>query len=167
MYLRLSASVSSTVHTPQKNLNAASETIAFHVSNAQGTKRGTFQVINAIKFVPCPSYESCTPSSRTIYVGDDSADMPFIPFADDETFAHLSLINEHYDSFSWQYHEVWDPDREHRLHCPSFSHFTGVVQAVAVETAKRLQRRGIPISRVELAGPHAVVKEASHWFQRM
>ena len=70
------------------------------------------QVIHLSSSVePHPPYESCSPLHRSVFKGDDSDNMDFIPFADDHTFDQTSHTR-HYESFSWQ--EVFDPDCEHR-----------------------------------------------------
>ncbi|KAF8441441.1 hypothetical protein L210DRAFT_3663898 [Boletus edulis BED1] len=58
---------------------------------------------------PHPPYESCSPLHRSVFHGDDSDNMNFIPYADDNTF-HRDNHTFHYDSFSWQ--DTFDPDLE-------------------------------------------------------
>lgn len=59
---------------------------------------------------PHPPYESCSPSHRSVFKGDDSDNMDFIPYADDHIFDQTSHTH-HYGSFSWQ--DAFDPDCEH------------------------------------------------------
>lgn len=49
---------------------------------------------------PIPSYESCSPTNRSIFVGDDSDELPFMPFSDDPSFNILSYSDQ-YKSFAW------------------------------------------------------------------
>ncbi|KAG9316409.1 hypothetical protein JVU11DRAFT_2443 [Chiua virens] len=58
---------------------------------------------------PHPQYESCSPLHRSVFKGDDSDNMDFVPYADDPTFDQSSHLR-HYGSFSW--HDVFDPDLE-------------------------------------------------------
>jgi hypothetical protein len=52
-------------------------------------------------FRPHPPYESCTPISRNLMVGDDPNDLPFIPFSDDPSYNYHVDI-EDYKHFRWQ-----------------------------------------------------------------
>lgn len=54
------------------------------------------------------SYESCTPISRNLMVGDDSDFLPFIPNSDDPSYDYLYDIDEH-KFFSW-HQPNRDPD---------------------------------------------------------
>ncbi|KAG6378129.1 hypothetical protein JVT61DRAFT_13815 [Boletus reticuloceps] len=58
---------------------------------------------------PHPPYESCSPLHRSVFHGDDSDNMNFIPYADDNTFDQDNHTF-HYGSFSWQ--DTFDPDLE-------------------------------------------------------
>lgn len=60
-----------------------------------------------------PPYESSSPLHRSVFKGDDSDSMDFIPYADDHTFDQTSHTY-HYESFSWQ--DAFDPDCERRTH---------------------------------------------------
>lgn len=64
------------------------------------------------EFSPCMPYESCTPTPQNTFVGDDSADMPFIPLADDLEF-DLDIHLLEYSTFSWKKQN--DPDGESEL----------------------------------------------------
>jgi histone-lysine N-methyltransferase EZH2 len=57
---------------------------------------------------PHPPYESCTPISRNLMVGDDPDDLPFIPFADDPTYDYNLVIEEH--SYCRWHQPYLDPD---------------------------------------------------------
>ena len=50
---------------------------------------------------PYPSYESCTPVSRSILHGDDPHAMPFLPFADDPSFDPTDYVLDH-KRLAWQ-----------------------------------------------------------------
>lgn len=53
-------------------------------------------------------YESCTPITRNLMVGDDPDVLPFIPFGDDPTYDHRLYAEEH-SYFRW--HKLFvDPD---------------------------------------------------------
>ena len=65
-------------------------------------------VTTLTEFAPCPDYESCTPMPANVLQGDDSDDMPFIPFADDPKFDSVEHCKE-YSRFAWQVINV-DPD---------------------------------------------------------
>jgi len=64
----------------------------------------------SLSLEPHPPYESCSPLHRSVFKGDDSDSMDFVPFADDHTFDQTSHA-QHYESFSWQ--NTLDPDCEH------------------------------------------------------
>jgi len=55
-----------------------------------------------------PPYESCTPLSRNLMVGDDPDHLPFIPFADDPAYNFHLDIEEH-SYFRWN-QSCLDPD---------------------------------------------------------
>ena len=62
-------------------------------------------------FRPHPPYESCTPISRNLMVGDDPDYLPFIPFADDPKYDFRLDIEEHH-YFRW-HQPFLDPDCRH------------------------------------------------------
>ncbi|ESK92877.1 histone-lysine n-methyltransferase ezh1-like [Moniliophthora roreri MCA 2997] len=67
------------------------------------------EIKHTILSQPSLSYDSCTPISRNLMVGDDPSDMPFIPLADDPIFpiqANMSF----YKAFAWQNMQLNDPD---------------------------------------------------------
>ncbi|KAL0957932.1 hypothetical protein HGRIS_000113 [Hohenbuehelia grisea] len=55
-----------------------------------------------------PAYESFTPTNSNIYVGDDSDDMPFVPFFDDKTF-NVDGHSAEYARLAWEA-PFTDPD---------------------------------------------------------
>jgi len=57
---------------------------------------------------PCAPYESCTPLSRNLMVGDDSENLPAFHFSDDPNYP-TGLENQEYKYFSWQL-RYQDPD---------------------------------------------------------
>jgi hypothetical protein len=59
---------------------------------------------------PSPQYEACTPLDQNIYLGDDSSDMPFLPFADDPRFSDWKSHSDEYKTLSWQ-NMIRDPNR--------------------------------------------------------
>lgn len=52
-------------------------------------------------FEDYPLYESCLPRSINLVVGDDSDDVPFVPYADDDDFDCEGYMDEH-RGVSWQ-----------------------------------------------------------------
>lgn len=54
-------------------------------------------------------YESCTPTSRSLFLGDDPPVMPFIPLADAQGFKFNEVLI-HYKAFAWA--RLRDPDCE-------------------------------------------------------
>ncbi|KAF8558004.1 SET domain-containing protein [Imleria badia] len=80
---------------------------------------------------PYPPYESCSPLHRSVFKGDDSDNMDFIPYADDITFDQTSHTC-HYGSLSWQ--DTSDPDLE----------------VIVLETAYRLRTQyGLTYDEIE------------------
>lgn len=68
----------------------------------------SLEVINAEPVLDThPTYESCSPSLRNTFKGDDDDNMLFIPYADDPSFNQVDH-SSWYESFSWQ--EDFDPD---------------------------------------------------------
>lgn len=67
-------------------------------------------VIALTEFAPCTDYEACAAIPANLLQGDDSDDMPFIPFADDPKFDAVEHCHE-YSRFAWQVTNV-DPDCE-------------------------------------------------------
>ncbi|KAL6299334.1 hypothetical protein BKA93DRAFT_742494 [Sparassis latifolia] len=87
------------------------------------------QVQNIEQYTP---YEACAPVSSNIYHGDDSHDMPFVPFADDPTFDANKHMLE-YEHLAWQDGHV-DPD----------------LSAIIIETSRRLHyKHHISIAQIE------------------
>ena len=68
---------------------------------------------------PYPEYESWTPTNRSIFRGDDSNDMQFLPFADEPAF-DKGTYRKFFKTLAWQGGEQMDADRESlscSLHC--------------------------------------------------
>ncbi|KAI6026383.1 hypothetical protein BKA83DRAFT_27762 [Pisolithus microcarpus] len=83
----------------------------------------SLEVINAEPVLDThPTYESCSPSLRNTFKGDDDDNMLFIPYADDPSFNQVDH-SSWYESFSWQ--EDFDPD----------------LQVILLETSYRLRTR--------------------------
>lgn len=57
---------------------------------------------------PLPAHEYWTPSLRSISVGDDPSELPFMPFPDDPAFNHADFLEE-YTNFGWRT-SMLDPD---------------------------------------------------------
>ncbi|EEB93981.1 hypothetical protein MPER_07290 [Moniliophthora perniciosa FA553] len=79
------------------------------------------EIKHAILSQPSVSYDSCTPISRNIVVGDDPGNMPFIPFADDPTFP-IQANMHHYEAFAWRDMQLNDRD----------------VKVISIQAARRL-----------------------------
>ncbi|KAL0062283.1 Histone-lysine N-methyltransferase setd7 [Marasmius tenuissimus] len=80
------------------------------------------------------SYDSCTPISRNIQVGDDSDTLAFLPFADDPTFDWKDFVDQH-AYCAWQ-----EPSRMFSP-CESF---------VTVQVARELvERHGISVEEID------------------
>ena len=60
---------------------------------------------------PYPEYESWTPTDRSIFRGDDSDDMQFLPFADEPAFDKKSYCS-FFKTLAWQGSERLHTDRE-------------------------------------------------------
>ncbi|KAJ7016348.1 hypothetical protein C8F04DRAFT_1345956, partial [Mycena alexandri] len=112
---------SSPVDTPRSSAGAA-EYIEIWDADTGTTKRVEMRVISVQDVFPAPpAHEYCTPATRNIFQGDDSNDLPFIPFADDPNFDHARYFKE-FKTFGWE-RPVPDPD----------------VEVVVVEAARRLR----------------------------
>ncbi|CAA7270606.1 unnamed protein product [Cyclocybe aegerita] len=82
---------------------------------ASGSAKETWEVssrpITVDKVLrPYPPYESCTPISRNIMVGDDPDYLPFMPFSDDPSYDYTYDVGEH-KYFAWPAPNS-DPDTE-------------------------------------------------------
>ena len=66
---------------------------------------------------PYPEYESWTPTNRSIFRGDDSDDMQFLPFADESGFDTRTYRN-FFKTLAWQGGEQRDADCESPLSLP-------------------------------------------------
>ena len=60
---------------------------------------------------PYPEYESWAPTSRSIFRGDDSDDLQFLPFADEPDFDQKAFRN-FFKTLAWQGGEQMDTDCE-------------------------------------------------------
>jgi hypothetical protein len=60
---------------------------------------------------PYPEYETWAPTKRSIFRGDDSDDLQFLPFADDPTFDKESY-QKFFKTLAWQGSEQRDADCE-------------------------------------------------------
>ncbi|KAI6032780.1 hypothetical protein F5J12DRAFT_712950 [Pisolithus orientalis] len=83
----------------------------------------SLEVIDMVPLLDAhPPYESCSPSPRNVFKGDDDDKMVFIPYSDDPSFNQVEH-SSWYESFSWQ--EDFDPD----------------LQAILLEASYRLHTR--------------------------
>ncbi|KAL4074318.1 hypothetical protein J3A83DRAFT_4187786 [Scleroderma citrinum] len=116
----------------------------------------SFRVIDlAPALTPHPLYESCSPSSRNVFKGDDDDSMAFIPYADDPLFDQIDHTHC-YGSFSWQ--GDFDPDRLRG----SITDTRDTVQVVLLEAAYRLHTQfGLAYEDIERCGVFPL-KLASH-----
>ena len=60
---------------------------------------------------PYPEYESWTPTNRSIFRGDDSDDLQFLPFADEPSF-DKQAYRSFFKTLAWQGGERMDVDCE-------------------------------------------------------
>jgi hypothetical protein len=60
---------------------------------------------------PCTQYESWTPTNRSIFRGDDSDDMQFLPFADEHAF-NKEAYGKFFKTLAWQGSERLDAECE-------------------------------------------------------
>ena len=60
---------------------------------------------------PYPEYESWTPTNRSIFRGDDSDDMRFLPFADESAF-DKQAYGSFFKTLAWQDNKQMDADCE-------------------------------------------------------
>lgn len=77
----------------------------------------TFPLSPAVE--PYPEYEGWTPTNRSIFRGDDSDPMQFLPFADEPAFDQHAY-SDFFKAFAWQGSEQMDADCELLLVWPSF-----------------------------------------------
>jgi hypothetical protein len=81
-----------------------------HVPYVSGeTDIPTFPLPPAVE--PYPEYESWTPTDRSIFRGDDSNDMQFLPFADESAF-DKKIYSTFFKTFAWQGCKKADADCE-------------------------------------------------------
>lgn len=60
---------------------------------------------------PYPEHESWTPTNRSIFRGDDSDDMQFLPFADEAAF-DKQIYRKFFKTLAWQGRDRMDADCE-------------------------------------------------------
>lgn len=70
----------------------------------------TADVVSVLEFRPYLEYESVTPTTRSIFHGDDDSSMAFIPYPEDPAFDFFEHTYE-YKTFAWQV-KFHDPDSE-------------------------------------------------------
>ena len=103
------------------------------------------------------SYESCTPISRNLMIGDDSDFLPFIPNSDDPSYDYTYDIEEH-NFFAW-HRPNRDPDCALSDPCSRtfflivlFSFFLSV-EVINIETTRSLlQDQGMGLEDIERSG---------------
>jgi hypothetical protein len=78
----------------------------------------TFTPPPAVK--PYPEYESWTPTTTSIFRGDDSDDMQFLPFADEPGF-DSRMYMKFFKTLAWQGSEKMNADREPTIPRPPSS----------------------------------------------
>lgn len=96
------------------------------------------QVDAALDIPPAPAYDSCTPSNRNIFTGDDPPYMQFMPFSDDPRFDHEDHA-WNFKGFAWQRTEH-DPDSKSGFgssHALS-AYIASLVDIIILEVARRL-----------------------------
>ncbi|KAK7049282.1 hypothetical protein VNI00_005883 [Paramarasmius palmivorus] len=94
------------------------------------------EIRDSIAFQPPHSYDSCTPITRNLMVGDDPGEIIFIPLADDPTFPVNDNI-EHYNGLAWQDMERDDPS----------------VKVITIQTAEKLRREhGMSVEEIDANG---------------
>ncbi|EGN92578.1 hypothetical protein SERLA73DRAFT_117187 [Serpula lacrymans var. lacrymans S7.3] len=96
----------------QLEMDRARETMQFERFYEDGSSSIspiTLHVIHAPEVQPHSSYEACAPIQRSVFHGDDSDAMPFMPFADEPEFDAHDYA-QFYGSFAWE--QDYDPDLE-------------------------------------------------------
>ena len=68
---------------------------------------------------PYPEYECWAPTNKSIFRGDDSDDMQFLPFADEPGFDQKAY-QKFFKTLAWQGGEQMDADCESTLSLPPF-----------------------------------------------
>ena len=68
---------------------------------------------------PYPEYESWAPTNKSIFRGDDSDDMQFLPFADEPGF-DKQTYQKFFKTLAWQGGEQMDADCESSIALPPF-----------------------------------------------
>ena len=84
---------------------------------------------------PHDAYESCSPTDRSIFVGDDADELPFLPFADDPSF-NVKNYCEQFTAFAWE--KDSNSDRECLCVVITFYSKISLVEMIALEAMSRL-----------------------------
>lgn len=99
------------LHAPQKSSEVQVTEVTcwdHRRRSSMSPTRITADVVSIPEFSPYLEYESVTPTSRSIFQGDDDDSMAFIPYPEDPTFDFFDHTYE-YKTFSWQ-DKFHDPD---------------------------------------------------------
>ena len=104
---------------------------------------------------PYPEYESWTPTNRSIFRGDDSDNMPFLPYADEPAFNKRAYC-KFFKTLAWQGGQRVDADRKPSLIGLSSTYSLNfvwvVVESIVLEAAHRLYfDYGIELARIDEA----------------
>lgn len=101
---------------------------------------------------PYPEYESWTPTNRSIFRGDDSNDMEFLPFADEAAF-DKEAYSYFFKTFAWQDSKRMNADCESLLVSSSptsLKSFSITVESIVLEVTHRLYfDYGIELGRID------------------
>lgn len=89
-------------------------------------------------FRPHPPYESCTPITRNLMVGDDPDTLPFIPFVDDPKYDYRLYAEEH-SHFRWQEPFV-DPDSMYLRTDSSFAYQINCSGSCGLQNFRKIDR---------------------------
>ena len=124
----------------------------FHVPRVR-TEKDTPTLTLPPAVEPYPEYESWTPTNRSIFRGDDSDDMQFLPFADEPAFDGKAYW-KFFKTLAWQGGEQMDADCKppYCLILFSMNSDWATVELVVLEVAHRLHfDYGIELERVDEA----------------
>ncbi|OCB85032.1 SET-domain-containing protein [Sanghuangporus baumii] len=99
--------------------------------------------LKAPKLNPTPCYESCSSMSTSVFAGDDSDDMPFVPFPG-SNFDFAGYRN-HHERFAWE-KERLDPDKE-TIILESIRRLNNY-HDIPLEHIKRVLLPSVPISKL-------------------
>ncbi|CAL1708459.1 unnamed protein product [Somion occarium] len=129
------------------------EAEAFTVLDFEVNAEPKLQVVSVscfeiLDYHPFPPYEGSTPINCVMFKGDDSDDLPFVPFAEESNFRTDDFMNVH-GSLGWQ-DELNDVDRKR----------------IFVEVARRLYRQhGVNPSDIDAMQllPYPLCSTSSRW----